>query len=175
MNYNIKAHPTIYSGVNFRSRLEATWAVFFDIIKWKWDYEPYDLDGWTPDFLLTIPCTHSECSGDHKILIEVKPYEKIIQFRGHKCLEFIYGFNDETGEKIPADSSAAFGINSSVTYWEMGHGAGGGIFEISDYFSNHADIWKMAKNWTQWKIKYNKPQFEISNCPICGDDCCTCP
>lgn len=66
MTYTIKAIPTTYAGVNFRSRLEARWAAFFDLCGWKWDYEPFDLDGWAPDFLL---------KGKIKALVEVKPID----------------------------------------------------------------------------------------------------
>ncbi|MEA2669684.1 MAG: hypothetical protein QOJ33_2618, partial [Chloroflexota bacterium] len=30
------AIPTTYDGVNFRSRLEAKWAAFFDLLGWRW-------------------------------------------------------------------------------------------------------------------------------------------
>ncbi|MEN2464926.1 hypothetical protein [Ornithinibacillus sp. JPR2-1] len=36
----IKAIETIYKGYRFRSRLEARWAVFFDSLGIKWEYEP---------------------------------------------------------------------------------------------------------------------------------------
>lgn len=36
----IKAIQTRYKGYNFRSRLEARWAVFFDALGIKWEYEP---------------------------------------------------------------------------------------------------------------------------------------
>lgn len=61
---NIAAKPTVYKDTLFRSRLEAKWAAFFDLAGWRWEYEPYDLDGWTPDFLI---------HGVHPILCEVKP------------------------------------------------------------------------------------------------------
>lgn len=32
--------PTMYKGINFRSRLEARWAVFFDTLGIEWEYEP---------------------------------------------------------------------------------------------------------------------------------------
>ncbi len=53
----IKAIETKYSGYRFRSRLEARWAVFFDAlgVKWEYEIEGYDLgeDGWyLPDFWL---------------------------------------------------------------------------------------------------------------------------
>jgi hypothetical protein len=38
-----------------RSRAEARWAAFFDEWDWKWQYEPLDLDGYIPDFLIQIP------------------------------------------------------------------------------------------------------------------------
>jgi hypothetical protein len=65
MKYTIKAHPTMYNGVQYRSRLEARWAAFFDLIEWQHEYEPIDLPGWSPDFLLHGSKT--------KILVEVKP------------------------------------------------------------------------------------------------------
>lgn len=54
----IKPIETIYKGYRFRSRLEARWAVFFDALKMKWEYEPEGFDlgeaGWyLPDFHLT--------------------------------------------------------------------------------------------------------------------------
>lgn len=36
---SIKAIETVYAGYRFRSRLEARWAVFFDFLKWDWQYE----------------------------------------------------------------------------------------------------------------------------------------
>lgn len=47
--------PTEYGGVRFRSRLEARWAAFFDLLRWPWEYEPIDLRGYIPDFALTFP------------------------------------------------------------------------------------------------------------------------
>ena len=70
--YNIKAIPTMYNGVQFRSRLEATWATFFDLCGWDWDYEPIDLNGWIPDFVLT--------GVNYNIYVEVKPFTKIEEF-----------------------------------------------------------------------------------------------
>jgi hypothetical protein len=46
--------PTTYAGVRFRSRLEARWAAMFDRLSVQWAYEPLDLQGWTPDFRLTV-------------------------------------------------------------------------------------------------------------------------
>jgi len=52
----IKAIDTIYNGYKFCSRLEARWAVYFDKVGIKYEYEKegYDLDGiwYLPDFWL---------------------------------------------------------------------------------------------------------------------------
>lgn len=61
--------PTLYKGVQFRSRLEARWAAFFDQCSWPWTYEPFDLPGWIPDFQI-----------GSAVLVEVKPYTAPGQF-----------------------------------------------------------------------------------------------
>lgn len=53
----IEAKETEYKGYRFRSRLEARWAVFFDAIGARWEYEPEGFileDGthYLPDFLV---------------------------------------------------------------------------------------------------------------------------
>lgn len=50
-----KGIPTLYQGVLMRSRTEARWAALFDDLDWDWDYEPMDLPGWIPDFVLRFP------------------------------------------------------------------------------------------------------------------------
>ncbi|MBZ9659801.1 hypothetical protein LB523_12165 [Mesorhizobium sp. ESP-6-4] len=69
LEYSIKAIPTTYAGVNFRSRLEARWAAFFDLCGWKWDYEPFDLEGWAPDFRIRTKVG--------PVLCEVKPADLV--------------------------------------------------------------------------------------------------
>lgn len=65
----MKVIETHYAGYHFRSRLEARWAVFFDTMKIKWQYEPegYVLENgewYLPDFLL-----------EDSLYAEVKPAE----------------------------------------------------------------------------------------------------
>ncbi len=54
---NFKAVETVYKGYRFRSRLEARWAIFFDSLGIKWEYEPEGIvlnNGkcYLPDFYL---------------------------------------------------------------------------------------------------------------------------
>lgn len=63
-----RAITTRYKGYNFRSRLEARWAVFFDHLGIRWDYEPegFELGNglrYLPDFWLP----------DAGLWVEVKP------------------------------------------------------------------------------------------------------
>jgi hypothetical protein len=56
--------PTTYAYGNMRSRLEARWAAFFDLVGWSWVYEPIDADGYIPDFLV---------EGEYPFFVEVGP------------------------------------------------------------------------------------------------------
>ena len=58
------AITTIYRGIEYRSRLEAKWAAFFDLLHWRHTYEPFDGDGYIPDFMI---------HGTRPMLIEIKP------------------------------------------------------------------------------------------------------
>lgn len=78
MDYTIKAKPTTYKGIKFRSKLEAQWAAFFDLVNIKWLYEPEKFNQWEPDFLIY---------GQKPIYVEVKPFltEDIITEYKVKC------------------------------------------------------------------------------------------
>lgn len=73
----MKPIETVYRGYRFRSRLEARWAVFFDALGLRWEYEPegFEFDDGTrylPDFKVTYPgrwgderhCEWFEVKGD---------------------------------------------------------------------------------------------------------------
>lgn len=96
----IKPIKTFYKGIEFRSRLEARWARFFDACGVRWDYEQegYELgDGrrYLPDFLVhNVGIYGSEKKGIYfDIYFEVKgamnqkDSEKIIAFSTRKLSE----------------------------------------------------------------------------------------
>ena len=60
--------PTTYHGYRFRSRLEARWAVYFDVLGARWEYEKegFNVNGtwYLPDFYLV----------DLECFVEVKPH-----------------------------------------------------------------------------------------------------
>lgn len=69
----IKPIETVYNGYKFRSRLEARWAVFFDSVGIRYEYEPDGIrldderHGYLPDFYLSGP--------EFDMFAEVKPRE----------------------------------------------------------------------------------------------------
>ena len=65
------AITTTYRGVEYRSRLEARWAAFFDRLGWQHTYEPFDGDGYIPDFII---------HGGRPILIEIKPAVTLAEY-----------------------------------------------------------------------------------------------
>ena len=163
MRYSITARPTTYDGCLFRSRLEARWAAFFDLIGIKWEYEPYDFTNWVPDFLLTLRCPYNDCSFSnnahtHTLLAEVKPFKSVDEFSGHPCTKF-YGLTSQPGI-IPAQSSACLGNNPNVSYFELWWGGGGGPATIADYASNiNFDIernWNRAGSLTKWSAELGR-------------------
>ncbi|GAA1454199.1 hypothetical protein [Nocardiopsis tropica] len=67
MTPKITPIETRYAGCRFRSRLEARWAVFFDHLDIRWEYEPQgflvDNRPYLPDFLLPDCGTWVEVKG----------------------------------------------------------------------------------------------------------------
>lgn len=100
--YTIAAIPTVYNGVKYRSRLEARWAAFFDLLGWRHTYEPYDMGAWSPDFLISLK---SELSSS--MLVEVKPIsqrcDETIRKMTLACRE--RGFFSPEGSLTPPEES----------------------------------------------------------------------
>ena len=69
---------TIYKDRLYRSRLEARWAAFFDLVGWMFEYEPYEFNGWIPDFIII--------GKRDAVLVEVKPFTHFEEFDTGKIL-----------------------------------------------------------------------------------------
>jgi len=134
----IKAIETVHRGYNFRSRTEARWAVFFDHLDWKWQYEaegyhlpsgPYLPDFYFPDQHMFVevkglPFTASEklkCKElsllpipeypeyTHSVFMVVGPPECQHYGGFHNGEEFDIGIFVEKGHKFyPVDYSMDF-------------------------------------------------------------------
>ena len=69
-----EAIPTDYTGLQFRSKLEARWAVFLDHLRIEWVYEPQRFHhgncSYLPDFYLPNLKTWIEVKGSDEMLAE---------------------------------------------------------------------------------------------------------
>jgi hypothetical protein len=171
----IKAIATKFDGVQFRSRLEAKWAAFFNLMGWKWEYEPFDLEGWIPDFLLL--------KGDlfpwSNILVEIKPYTCLDDFKKNgvmnKIKKAIKGTDYEKSNILLLGSTIIEsgmiidnGFEGNGEMNEEGHGIetvdyiivgweghldtdGKNIFDSLIENTSVKKIWKDAGNAVQWR------------------------
>lgn len=101
----IKAIQTQYKGYNFRSRLEARWAVFFDALGLPWEYEPEGFElscgKYLPDFRVCYPGRNEserhfewfECKGD-LLQVSQNEWEKMIEFEKINGLTVLDGQPD---------------------------------------------------------------------------------
>lgn len=81
----MKPIETIYKGYRFRSRLEARWAVFFDHLRIRYEYEPegYEMDDGTrylPDFYLPEFGYYVEVKGmNHHLVQDMRKLRKFVK------------------------------------------------------------------------------------------------
>lgn len=155
----MKAIPTRYKGMMFRSRLEARWAAFFDELELSWEYEPMDLEGWTPDFGL------STSSGDY-VLVEIKPVPPksqtdmpatLLEWRGHGFEKAVNHTKDwwvmlcGISPNEPADF---FGIGVLLDKTGSTDGEDfGRWYKVKDAISEKAtpEAWRRACSKVQWR------------------------
>lgn len=158
MEPKIAAIPTVYNGAQFRSRLEATWAAFFDLVGWKWTYEPVDLEGWTPDFVLSF-----EYPIKRDFYAEVKPVT---------AGEF-YSLPGDPFEKAFVHWQEVHVLKLGIGPSRAAHFLGiGGLCDCPE--GRHEDwdemnqmlcvndaekIWRKAQAVTQWRGKQNKSAY----------------
>jgi len=162
--YGVRAIPTVYKGRQYRSRLEAKWAAFFDLLGMRAEYEPMDLGTWSPDFLLGT-----------STLVEVKP---------------IQTFDDATADKMTAacEASGAFVDGQS---FEDGHAL---LLASSPWVEDHnirvgwaayksGAEWKWADCFLVWTVGWERPGLkadivihseggigEAMSVPLVGED-----
>lgn len=170
----IPAIPTQFNGIQFRSRLEARWAAFFEILDWNYVYEPLDANGYIPDFLIT----HPDSIGLPPLLIEVKPAVTHADYMAAatKTNDGLAGHWDH-GVLIvgaspyyenPSNATAGLyihkGIPAAASWWMRGsesHNAlvyikpsfvrGGHVRGIQTHVKTLDKWWRKAGNEVQWK------------------------
>ncbi len=154
----MKSYPTSYKGTRFRSRLEASWACAFDLLGISWRYEPFDVAGYIPDFLL-----------NEHLLVEIKPLTWTVRDDSPIA---------EAREKLEGAGLpyhlALLGLDFSACEWKQGPewsrldprwtlGAGDLFAELGPIkgtkplryvgTQDFARIWRTAQSRVQWRQK----------------------
>lgn len=80
----MKAIETVYNGYRFRSRLEARWAVFFDALGVKYEYEPEGFN--LGNHLCYLPDFRVKCWGTRGQIWE-EPFDLYIEVKGNMTRE----------------------------------------------------------------------------------------
>jgi hypothetical protein len=153
MARDIEATPTIYKGVRFRSRLEARWAVFWDELGVKWEYEPqmFELpDGkqYIPDFWIV----------DLALWVEIKPNETIAREEEAtlKCSQLAY----KTGDLVYLDQGGfAWPISED---WEYSNAFVPGGAEV------YSVLFVYITEPVQGDFIYHSENHYWATCPECG-------
>lgn len=117
---------TRYHGCRFRSRLEARWAVFFDRLGVRWEYEPqgYRLGSngkpYLPDFVLPDLNTFVEVKGDPKKL-DLGLLAAATETRTEQCFVLVLGPvpTYDSSEGVPTHSllTPLFDLRYSGSPW----------------------------------------------------------
>ena len=113
----LKAIETNYKGYRFRSRTEARWAVFFDLmgIEWEYEKEGYELKGvgcYLPDFWLPKWRMHLEVKGQHAT-DEEKAKCKALRDQSERAVLLVHGpFGNEDREIFAFDTNNSSGGSS---------------------------------------------------------------
>lgn len=141
MSDDIQPIPTNYRGIHFRSRIEARWAVFYDAMGIRYEYEPegYAADGiaYLPDFWLPDHQVFVEIKGAYPKPDEIHKAEMLAGVKYHAVFIF-YGGIPESPHKQGNDSALCVGpagvIDSQYWWCECAYCGGIGI-----QWQGHAD------------------------------------
>ncbi len=170
--------------IQFRSKIEAQWAYLFESMKLEWEYEPYELKYYIPDFIIKLHDFQIlvEIKGDNDIWSSYEPHLEKIKKSGYNGRCIILGSTFKRCEEgynigIFANSednkitNAILSVKKckceegtvSTMIWQENthHGSYNeqpcGCSERG--FSDNEDVfqkmWSIAKNLTQWKGKQN--------------------
>lgn len=147
------AIPTRYCGINFRSRLEARWAAWFTLVGWKWEYEPVELAGYLPDFIVEHPTT----GFGTRRLVEVKPVVDPLLLTEHAGKIERSGWTGHAaivGATLWDGNPTQHGVEIGAQGVVGDPGSGWGAWIM---VPRHRALlaWREAGNLTQWKAPHS--------------------
>lgn len=107
----IKPIETVYNGYRFRSRLEARWAVFFDVLGVKYEYEPEGFE--LPSGAHYLPDFRVKCYGTRGNITD-HPFDLYIEVKGKMTQEDADKIREFAGALVPI-------VRDGWTYYEIEH------------------------------------------------------
>jgi hypothetical protein len=113
--------------------LKLKWARFFTLAGWEWKLSSHP--GF--DFKITFPCGHSECKGSHTLLVRVVE-------RSREALAKSHAKRFSAEQMYTQPHPALFGDGPENTFWQMMHGAGGGIEDVARWVPDARRLWEQA-------------------------------
>jgi hypothetical protein len=136
----------MHNGIKYRSLLEAKWASFFTRIDWQYEYEPFEGNGYIPDFVIY---------GETPLAVEVKPAISWNDLRNHtlKPLEGLAGLWDYD---ILIVGASPLGLRSS-----FGESAIGLLGEGNDF---GAGLWSCCPQCGNWSITHDYQSYHRRPC-----------
>jgi hypothetical protein len=168
---SIKAIQTRYKGFNFRSRLEARWAVFFDNLGAKWEYEKdtYDLGKefggyYLPDFWLPFVSMRGdkndgvfvEIKGPSPTEIELRKCSMLSSITKKPVVLFVGVPIQQTKDNIKMDINSGYQFDPQPDYYE------------GFYYDTNMSFFQ-CERCGHIKIEYWEGNYEI--CPRCNNGC----
>jgi hypothetical protein len=159
----MRAYSTVYKGIRFRSRLEAKWAWMFDQFGWPWEYEPFELNNYIPDFIIPF-----KFGGD--MLIEVKPivnHERESYSAAIAKIEQSGWFSGKNPDGAVSGSVTILGASIWVHPWK-GHHIVGLQFDDTSWLNEWTDSFVLRCRDCQKVFPY--PSHGERSCRWCGSD-----
>lgn len=125
-NPGIRAIETRYAGCHFRSRLEARWAVFFDHLAIRWEYEVEGFvgaygDPYLPDFVLpdikhySAPVYVEVKGSDEQLAKDSQRIGQCIDYKSTPISEGLLILGP-----IPRVNASVSVVTHSLCYWRKG-------------------------------------------------------
>lgn len=122
MKYDIKPKPTVFKSRQYRSRLEARWAAFFDYLGWQYEYEPFDTNTWSPDFLI-----------QGTLLVEIKPFTTYKEFVDSDTIKKI--ISSDAISKYRCAVLGLYAMSATMLGWIL-------VYYGKEYFEDELSIIK---------------------------------
>ncbi len=125
-NHTFAPKETIYGDHTFRSRLEARWAIVFDVLGFQWEYEPEvfrtPYGGYLPDFRVTPPGrvrSWVEVKGPEPVAVDYLRAESVAHKSSEKFRFLVGGFPSFEPGSVRAYTAEPYGRFVRAE-WEFG-------------------------------------------------------